>query len=228
LWLDSAGEPIADTRSLTVEEPGASSGIVETLGGCPGSDSAVVALDQECPTVTATADRSIPCSAPTMTILAVILGERSPYACAAPTARLTPPLCSGCGPYEFRWTNECGDLLGTDLTLTVQRPGTYTIRAVGSNGCSAFDRVRVHSGIDPAAVDAGPDRSLKCDRPSVDIEATVTGGTPPYIFQWRDACGELVGVSATLTVTGPGEYTVIVTTADGCVSSDVVRVVGAD
>jgi len=148
--------------------------------------------------------------------------------CASPIARLTPTLCGGGEPYEVRWTNECGDVVGIDLALTVQRPGIYTIRAVGPNGCPASDQVRVYSRIDPATVDAGPDRSLTCEQASVDVVASVSGGTPPYLFQWHDACGVIVGRSATLTVTVPGEYTITVTTADGCISSDVVRVTSAD
>ncbi|WP_293689915.1 SprB repeat-containing protein, partial [Spirosoma sp. 48-14] len=48
------------------------------------------------------------------------------------------------------------------------------------------------------------------------VSAQVSGGSPAYSYQWRNAAGSVVATSQTLTNASPGSYTVIVTDATGC------------
>ncbi len=67
-----------------------------------------------------------------------------------------------------------------------------------------------------------PRRIVVCEDDAVELSAAVSGGTPPYTFEWSN--GFTGGATQTITAHSVEDYTVTVTDANGCTAGDVVRV----
>jgi len=90
-------------------------------------------------------------------------------------------------------------------------------------GCVTCD-VRIIGGVE---ADAGMDQMV-CEEEDgpVNLSATLTNGVPPLLYQWSDGLGSTQMVAAFPLVTTT--YTVTITDANGCSSTDDVRVTVED
>lgn len=99
-------------------------------------------------------------------------------------------------------------------TVTFSTPGTFTVTLVAADN-GQFDTatmvVNVYPTITNLAVaqNGGPGNYV----------LQVTGGNPPYSFQWKDATGTVVNTAPFFQPSTGGSYTIIATTADGCSDS---------
>jgi hypothetical protein len=107
-------------------------------------------------------------------------------------------------------------VIGSSEDITVSLPDTYTLTITGANGCSASDSAAVTQDTVPPTVDAGLDQQLTCAITSVLLDAMVSGGTPPYTYEWTNSCGMMVGITEDITVCSPDTYTLTATGANGC------------
>jgi hypothetical protein len=147
-----------------------------------------------------------------------------PFGCElAAEASFDPPLCYGGtgsitlsvsganGPVVIQWSNGGSGPLLEDIPT-----GDYTVELTDSIGCNlsmmltltepdaisvALDSLLIPSG--PAALDGA-------------IFITVTGGTPPYSFQWLNDLGVPVGSEEDLINGGEGNYYLGITDQNGC------------
>ncbi len=119
----------------------------------------------------------------------------------------------GTSPYLFDWSN--GE---STSEITGLAPGVYTVTVTDSEGCTVEESVTVNAFecLDITIVGDVSDASCfgSCDGT---IEITdVTGGTPPYMYEWNT--GETGIIISNLC---SGSYTVSITDAEGCVVSEV-------
>lgn len=113
-------------------------------------------------------------------------------------------------------------LLPLGLTNTTGRftgipAGTYTIQAIEPAGC--YDTLQLtlsepspfritDSSITPSTCREGADGQ---------IQLLLTGGTPPYAYEWRDGNGNLLNASSALLPNlAPGSYTLTGRDSKGC------------
>jgi gliding motility-associated-like protein len=138
-------------------------------------------------------------AAPTTTVLT----------CSNPSITLT---ASGGGTYS--WSNGTA-VVGTNASLVVTTPGTYTVTVTSANGCAATAVQTITQNITiPTAGITPPSTSvLTCTTTSINLTAT-GGGT----YSWSNGTA-VIGTNATLSVNTPGTYTVTVTAANGCSAS---------
>jgi hypothetical protein len=109
---------------------------------------------------------------------------------------------------------------GTPANGTVSNTGLVTgvtagntiITYTNANGCTATQTVTVHAN--PSA-NAGQDQTL-CAGGNATLTGTANGGNAPYTFSWNN--GVQQGVPFPLNATGT--YTLTVTDANGCATTD--------
>ncbi|MDW8272862.1 MAG: Ig-like domain-containing protein [Chitinophagales bacterium] len=143
----------------------------------------------------------------------------------------SPTASGGAFPYLYQWTPEVG-LSNNNVANPVATPvatTNYTVLVRDANGCTARDVVIVRVNTRPIA-DAGPDRTLvSCPSDSVIIGGTpaATGGAGGYSYQWIPGTGlnnATVANPSVKGLTNSAFYTLLVTDANGCTSTDVVLV----
>ncbi len=79
--------------------------------------------------------------------------------------------------------------------------------------------------LDNPIAEAGPDMVITCATLVVELSAAGSSTGPEFAYEWRDPNNNILGFDFTVSVAGPGEYTLIVTdTNTGCTASDVVLV----
>ena len=110
---------------------------------------------------------------------------------------------------------------GRVKTVTPSSTTTYTVTGTNSNNCSNTASATVTVNSLPIA-NAGVDQSI-CLGDNTGISASATGGASPYSYSWNRGLG--VGASQTITPPTTLNYTVTVTDGNGCVDTDIVRVV---
>ncbi|MXV53239.1 DUF11 domain-containing protein [Pedobacter sp. HMF7647] len=130
------------------------------------------------------------------------------------TATVNPS--GGTPPYTYQWSNG-----GTTKTISNLAPGSYTVTVKDVNGCT-------FNVASPAVVSQPPALSVTttqinviCSGSATGIaKVAVTGGTPPYNYQWSPAGG----TGATATGLVAGTYTCAITDAKGCKTSATVTI----
>ena len=113
-------------------------------------------------------------------------------------------------PFGYLWSPSAQ----TGLTATNLAAGIYTCTIGDANGCTI---TATYTVVDPPllAVTASP-HSVMCNGGNNGSDtAIVTGGTGAYTYAWTPSGGN----GATAINLSPGNYTVVVTDANGCTAS---------
>ncbi|MBK8504989.1 MAG: T9SS type A sorting domain-containing protein [Saprospiraceae bacterium] len=116
--------------------------------------------------------------------------------------------------YTFRWSN--GE---TTPSATNLLPGNDTVKISEPSECAFIKNFSVG---EPTNLFIRLD-SIKAPDEESDIYITVSGGTPPYRYQWKNDQNAVVS-----TVQDPknltyGTYQILVTDANGCVTSNSIK-----
>ena len=114
--------------------------------------------------------------------------------------------------YRFEWNG-----YSTSDTMRISSGGTYRVKAIHKNGCTARDTIEVHGKSLPD-VDLGPDM-YRCSQDNIILDA----GDDGSFYEW-DSSRDTSTYSRMLTVSDTGKYWVTVTTKDGCMTSDTINV----
>lgn len=146
--------------------------------------------------------------------------------CAGTSVELSGSVRSGSPPFTYVWTPPIG-LGNPNIANPVAIPQistTYTLRVTDAAGCSDEQKVDVEV-IPPPAVSAGDDVTL-CDGAPAVLNGRADGGRPPYTILWSPSTGlsSVRELSPTVRTSVSRVYTLTVTDANGCSSSDEVSV----
>jgi gliding motility-associated-like protein len=199
----------ANTLMPEIGAPGAYGLIVtDTTNGCTGNHITSVQGDTIAPFVTA--------------------GEPATITCDMPEVQLSGFASAPGANFELEWSFG-GNVLGNQLTLSVNAPGTYTLTATNPvNGCSASDDVEVNTNTDLPLVELPEEAGIECGETSVTLSGNVETG-PDILYSWSALSGELDPGSvsnATALALSPGVYVLLVSNeANGCLNSDTITVV---
>ncbi|WP_321515549.1 gliding motility-associated C-terminal domain-containing protein [Marinifilum fragile] len=120
----------------------------------------------------------------------------------------TITLDAGNAGSTYLWSNGA-----TTQTITVSTSGNYSVVVTDANGCSATDDVNVTVHPNPI-VDLGPDQET-CAGSTFILDA----GNPGSSYLWSNGA-----TTQTITVSASGNYSVVVTDANGCSATDDVNV----
>jgi gliding motility-associated-like protein len=121
----------------------------------------------------------------------------------------------GTGPYTFAWMPG-GQTTGT---ISGQAAGTYTVTVTDSKGCVL---VTNHTITQPLPLGITfTQTNVSCFNGSDGTAtATVTGGTPAYLYNWSPSGGSGPIASGLIA----GTYTVTITDSKGCIATNSVTI----
>jgi len=224
VWTTASGELVSDSLALSVSEPGTYTISVTGANGCSGDAMATVLQDIEPPSV----QIDIEPSSVQIDITPILLVDAAPtdavLTCALPEIVLEGQVSGGREPFILQWTSSQGIMLGETATLSVTAPDTYVLTATGVNGISASTSVDVGQDIEPPIIAVSSSGELTCAITEVVLSTIVIGGRAPFVYQWTNPSGEIVGTDTALTVTEPGTYSVRVMGLNGCSNSSSIVV----
>lgn len=123
----------------------------------------------------------------------------------------------GTPPYTYLWSN--GQTGQTAANLTA---GNYTVTVTGSAGsgtATATASISQPPALNQTVTVSAP---ISCLQPVATATVAASGGVSPYAYAWSDG---QTGNQATFTA--PGNYTVVVTDAEGCTKLNTVTINGS-
>lgn len=135
--------------------------------------------------------------------------------CTSSTGTTTVTASGGTGGLTYSWAPG-GQ---TSTTATGLGVGTYTVYVTDANGCTQTATTTVNATGGPTASIASSTNPLCNGQTTGTATGTATGGTSPYTYSWSNA-----QTGANATGLGTGTYTVYVTDANGCTSTQTVTI----
>ncbi len=188
-----------------------------------GSGASRTASPASTTTYTVTLTDAVGCTATsqvTVTVPQALVASAGPNVtiCNGSSTTLTGSATGGTGPYTFLWDNSLGSGATKTVSPTLNR--TYRVTVTDASGCTATSQVTVTVNSVPVA-NAGPDVNV-CQNQATTLTATASGGASPYTYAWSHGLGN--GASKTVVPLVTTTYTVTVTSANGCISTDQVKV----
>ena len=112
----------------------------------------------------------------------------------------------GNGSFSYKWDN--GEIAATATKLA---PGKRSVTTTDANGCTATANVDISENILPLAVNIAEKTAIKCAGDKGALSVIVSGGKPPYQFNWNNPAAQGENPS---NLEG-GSYTVTITDAKG-------------
>jgi hypothetical protein len=112
----------------------------------------------------------------------------------------------GNGDYTYTWNN---GTVGAELNMV--KAGFYTVTVTDGNGCTVLNGFYV---TEPAALTAMITHTNAVVIKEGQIDVEVTGGTAPYTYTWNNEAE-----TQDLAEVGAGFYEVLITDANGCITS---------
>jgi len=126
-------------------------------------------------------------------------------------------LAGGTPDFLFSWTGP-GGFTSDEQNISDLGPGIYTLNVADGNGCTAgftgIDTI-VEPGRIRATLDQASDPSCFGGNDGF-IQITVTGGTLPYSFNWKNSGGTTVSTDEDPTGLPAGQYWGTITDTNGC------------
>ena len=114
--------------------------------------------------------------------------------------------------YSFEWNG-----YSTGDTMLIASAGTYWVKAMHENGCTAADTVQVTEKASPE-VDLGPDTYM-CNEDNIILDA----GEDGLFYEWGSS-EDTTAYSRTIEVSDTGRYWVSVESTDGCITRDTINI----
>jgi gliding motility-associated-like protein len=132
--------------------------------------------------------------------------------CYGDTTSITTSLSGGTPGFTYSWSNG-----QTTSTATGIAAGSYTVTITDNNGCTTSATVGL---LQPSVLTiSASGSSTNCNGTGGTGTSIANGGTPNYTYSWNN--GQTTASLSNLT---GGTYTVIVTDANGCSTSDTIQV----
>ncbi len=125
----------------------------------------------------------------------------------------------GVSPYTYAWSNG-----QSSQDIDSLSAGSYTLTVTDANGCTSISGGTINEPSTSVNISYTVD-SVSCYRGNDGhIRVDITGGTTPYQLQWADSLFLLNIKGNDIYNLTTGEYEMIVTDANGCMSSALIFV----
>ena len=117
-------------------------------------------------------------------------------------------------------------IMASPYTLVASQGGDYILTSVTASGCTAgtVSGIGEVTMYDEIIINC-PDYELTCNQAVVTIDCSISGGVPPYLYEWIDPTGNPVLVQNPI-VDMPGTYQFTVVDAAGCTAQNQCDCIG--
>ncbi|MBI3502626.1 MAG: right-handed parallel beta-helix repeat-containing protein [Bacteroidetes bacterium] len=132
--------------------------------------------------------------------------------CSPSTGTAAATALGGASPYTYLWSDG-----QTTSVATALAAGSYTVVVTDSYGCTKTATVSVTQKSNPNVTTSTT--QTNCSSPTGTATASVSGGTFPYTYLWSNNA-----TTQQANNLAAGNYSVTVTDANGCTSSDSVTI----
>ena len=139
-------------------------------------------------------------------VVASIISTNNVSCFGGNTGSATVEASGGLPPYLYQWSN--GQTGQTAINLVA---GSYTVTVTGASGSGTATATATITQPPILNATATPSGLLTCAQQSVNVTATVSGGTPSYMYDWSNGA---TGNPAVYTMAGTHSLTV--TDDNGC------------
>lgn len=147
--------------------------------------------------------------------LVVIPSQTNLLCHGAATGSASVNVTGGTGSYTYKWAPTGG----TDATATGLTAGTYTVTITDGNLCETTQSFTITEP-NPIKITINSE-NISCNGESNgSATATVIGGTGTYTYAWSPSGG----TAATASGLSPGNYTITVTDANNCSTTESVLI----
>ncbi|TXF88611.1 hypothetical protein FUA23_14185, partial [Neolewinella aurantiaca] len=143
-------------------------------------------------------------------MLATVLSNVNDAVCIDGTGTATVGATNGLAPFTYNWSHAPGVSQESYNNL---HAGDYSVTVEDANLCTSVQTFSIGLISGPTAITTTVLTHTTCGLDNGALQATPTGGTPPYTYEWShdaDLEGNTAGELA------PGAYTVTVTDANDC------------
>ena len=192
-WLDANGNSLAGQNPI-VSTPGLYIAQLTDENGCRVQASVNVSENMQSPNI------------------GVIFSDPMEFDCN--TSSIDLEASSVLAGETFSWNDEQGLELGTDSSLTITEPGTYTLIVTGTNGCTAESTLMIQANSELPQINILTPLLLDCNNSTVTLE--LDGDLDGNTILWSDESGMSLGTTASISATNVGTYTATVSTPGGC------------
>ena len=127
---------------------------------------------------------------------------------------ITSSVSNGQAPYTYLWSNGA-----TTANLTNVCPGQYTLEVTTATGCSVIQSSTITAGQAIPTLTLTPINETCANACDGSISSTVLNGQAADTYTWSNG-------ASTSTISGlcPGQYTLVLTTANGCTATQTITV----
>lgn len=131
------------------------------------------------------------------------------------SAMATPITAQNNTPFTYEWNTGA-----TTQSISGISAGPYSVEITDAIGCQASGSITITepSSLSISTVVVDEQNFGACDGSAT---ANVSGGTPPYLYQWDDPASQTTAQAVDLC---PDTYTVLVTDANGCSTQTTITV----
>ncbi len=133
---------------------------------------------------------------------------------------VTATTSGGVAPYSYLVQNAGGATVYTGASSIIANlcAGNYTLIASDANSCSLNIPFVISqpAALNPITGTIAPSCFGNCNGSA---SVNVSGGTPAYVYEWRNSSGAVIGTNNNVSNLCPGNYAVKVTDANNCATT---------
>ncbi len=151
----------------------------------------------------------------TLNLVAGTITDATCFGLCNGTAAIVP--VNGSKPYDYNWSNGAIDSIATGLCA-----GPVTVTVTDNDGCQRSMVLNVGEPVNISAVITENQQVLCAGAATGTATMKISGGTAPYIFEWRNALNQLVNTTTSTDSTSTivnvvaGTYSLLVTDSHTC------------